>query len=290
MKKSTLTSSIILVSFSGIIVLLSLTLQKYSQLTFAHIYNICHQAVTSVFTTGIHFVGFGVSAGIILLGFLFLTRALFSFVKTQKNLEVLLQKRVHHEPFKLKNARTTAEIAYDKIILLLSKKEIVFTGGLLLPKIFISTGLVDAMLDKELEAVLIHEKYHLEHKHNLWLFTSDIIVSTLIFIPIFKLLFYTLKTQFEKEADTAVLRSQSSSQHLQRALAIMVGEPLPAYYPGFYSRRTYKVSIRHLAASILSVCLLLSLLFIPFETQTVSANTVEQCGENHNNLYSSQLK
>lgn len=279
-KRSTvLLLSILILSISTIFLLFA-TLEKYSQLTFMHVYNICHQAVTSWISTGMHFLGFGVSMGIVLFTMLLLLRVLFSFIKTQKKLTVLIKNRLTNEPQKLKNVRNKIKLPFDKIIVILSTREIVFTGGLIYPQIFISEYLIDTLSDKELEAVLIHEKYHLENRHSLWLFIADIIFSTVVFIPLFKSLFYSLKVQFEKEADNAVIDTQKSVKHLQSALVAIMGESLPSFHPGFYSRRMYKISISHIAVSALSIGVLIALLFIPYEAQAVSLETVGTCNQN----------
>ncbi len=283
-KKSNLLLSFVSILFISIVFLLFTTIHKYSQLTFMHIYNICHQAITSWLTTAIHFLGFSVSSGILLLGLLFLARLLFSFIKTQNKLTVFIRERLKSEPPNFKFIRNKVGLSFSRVILFHSEKEIVFTGGILNARIFISKNLIDTLSDKELEAVLIHEKYHLDNKHSLFLFIVDIIVSTLLFVPLFNTLFSYLKVQFEKEADNAVIETQKTVRYLQSALMTVMGESIPAYYPGFYSRRTHKISLYPIFTSALSISILVILMFIPYETQATFTEVAGSCNQNQCNI------
>lgn len=72
-----------------------------------------------------------------------------------------------------------------KVRIIADKKPSAFCLGLLRPKIYLSTGLIQLMMKQELEAIILHEKYHLLKKDNIFLITATFIRQLLIPFPIF---------------------------------------------------------------------------------------------------------
>lgn len=58
-----------------------------------------------------------------------------------------------------------------------------FCAGLFRPRIYLSTGLLDTLSDKELKAVLLHEAYHCRRYDPLRTLLADVLAATLFFLP-----------------------------------------------------------------------------------------------------------
>jgi len=58
-----------------------------------------------------------------------------------------------------------------------------FCFGLLNPAICLSTGLIEALTDRELKAVLLHEEHHRRHYDPLRTLLADVAVALLFFLP-----------------------------------------------------------------------------------------------------------
>lgn len=83
------------------------------------------------------------------------------------------------------------------------------------PSIFLSVGLCELLSEKELEAVLLHELYHIKHKTSFWRFSTHILK---IFSPLST--FITLDKSInleEQDADSFAIRMQGISCFLDSA-------------------------------------------------------------------------
>ena len=99
-------------------------------------------------------------------------------------------------------ARLAAKLGVtDPIVVLAADAPLAFCFGLLTPRICISAGLVDALTDKELKAVLLHEDHHCRRCDPLRSLVADVIATTLFFLPIAKELRDLFLTLAELEAD-----------------------------------------------------------------------------------------
>jgi Zn-dependent protease with chaperone function len=61
-----------------------------------------------------------------------------------------------------------------------------FCAGLLRPRTYISTGALDKLDDRELQAVLAHEAHHAERRDPLRLFVAQVLADALFFLPIMR--------------------------------------------------------------------------------------------------------
>ncbi|MCI0395752.1 MAG: M56 family metallopeptidase, partial [Chloroflexi bacterium] len=69
------------------------------------------------------------------------------------------------------------------IVVLAIPAPLAFCYGLFRPRICLSTGLVEALTDKELKAVLLHEEYHRRHYDPLRTFLADVLAVMFFFLP-----------------------------------------------------------------------------------------------------------
>lgn len=93
-----------------------------------------------------------------------------------------------------------------------------FTLGLLKPKIFLSTGLLELLEDEELEAVIHHERFHKEHRDPLKMFLLSLFSSAMAYLPILKWCHQHYKMSREILADDYAMNKQGTSLYLGGAL------------------------------------------------------------------------
>lgn len=144
--------------------------------------------------------------------------------------------------------------------------------GLLRPKIIVSESLARKLSKEQLEAVILHELYHLRSRHVLWLLTSRLISSVFFFIPLIEYLAQQLRTEFELAADAFVVEKQKTRNHLCDSLALNLQYAqgvLPHFATSPIERRVEslvgntlsfeRISMKQLAVSILSLSLMLGI-------------------------------
>jgi hypothetical protein len=109
----------------------------------------------------------------------------------------------------------------------------VFCGGWLKPRIFVSSSAVNLLNQAELRAVLMHEQYHLTHRHPLLTLVVDAVTFPLRVIPGLRHVNRELQTALELAADESVLDQMSGPAALGQALLKLLPQPssTPATLP-----------------------------------------------------------
>lgn len=156
---------------------------------------------------------------IFLLGTVFLLGILsflFQLYKTKLLVNKLLQKRTAIPPKLYKLAKTLD--LDNKIVLVEDNNLFSFCYGLLFPRILIATSLASSLESKELEAVLLHEKAHLQAFDPFKIHLGKAIASMFFFLPIFAELNKNMNATNEILADRFVIKSQEDSAFLRGAL------------------------------------------------------------------------
>lgn len=167
-----------------------------------------------------------------------------------------------------------------KLVLVDAERPLVFTHGLLGPKVWLSTGLVDLLTDQELEAVLQHEAYHVLARDPLKILAARCLSRALFFAPVARDLCEAYLVSKEVAADEHAMWAMDEVLPLARALrkligaqpvtapeAVLVGQldltearllalldprqPVPLFTP------------KHLGASMLLLLILLAIAFAP---------------------------
>ena len=158
------------------------------------------------------------------------------------------------------------------ISILDNNKLTAYTFGLFRPKIVISRPLLQKLTVKQLEAVILHELFHIQNRHTLWLLIIRTISSFLFFIPIFKYLYSQLKTEFEISADAYVEKVQKTNTYLRQAIVLnlvyrtdsftyFVSSPIEKRVEYLVNKKSSfdKISIWQLSLSIVSFFLMLGI-------------------------------
>lgn len=168
-----------------------------------------------------------------------------------------------------------------KVLVFTQSKPQAFCFGFRNPNIYISTGLIQLMSPNELEVILRHEKYHLEHRDTLTLFLATIIESLFPFFPVVSDFIKVYQTDREVAADNAAITTSADKQSLKDVLRKLIQyEPdiNSIFLPAMMSvdtlevrihsisaiDNTYKrIGLRNLGLSVLSLIALLGLMIFP---------------------------
>jgi len=105
-----------------------------------------------------------------------------------------------------------------------------FCAGLLRPRIYLSTGLLNTLDDRELQAVLLHEDHHRRHRDPLRTLLVDGLGLTLFFLPIAGELRSLFIVSAELEADRYAAH-RAGRPSLAGALYKLLSHPLAARFP-----------------------------------------------------------
>ena len=283
MKKEISYTLSILLIFTFSVFSLFVLFKKYSGLTFEHFRETCKVIASSFFSTGAHYIGFVLTAIVLAITLGLFLKTLFSYIKTKRKLEVLLQKQIFSLPQKLKIILERNDIPKDLVIIVEDGKDCAFTIDWFSPKIVASTGLLNRLSYCQLEAVILHEYYHAKFKHPLLLIVGEILSSSLNLLPILKDLTRKMRIVLEKEADKYVFEQQRTARHLNLALETVSSQNRFKIYPNFSKRNDYKLKRLNFLISMAVILAGFFLFKFPGDSHTIQAqepSKTANCGEN----------
>lgn len=173
-----------------------------------------------------------------------------------------------------------------RIILIKDTRPLAFCMGIFSPKIYLSSGLIKIMNSRELEAVILHERYHVESKDNLCLIGLHFLKNLLFFFPFATDIVHNFEKNEEMAADqkaadivgtisvVSALKkmflysnnnhygfSFSKSQHIETRIFKLVGKASPQHSFG----------IKNIAISIISIVCFMILSSIPVSSTEIHA-------------------
>ncbi len=169
----------------------------------------------------------------------------------------------------------------DKVHLLDFEAPLCFCAGFISPHIYLSRGMTQKLTPEELEALLLHEKYHLQNHDPLKVLLGKLVVSALFFIPALKDILKRYLIEKEIAADCSATRYQGHSRGIAGALeklvqghstapaeALAVGgaEALECridYLMGRAPQCVYPIPISHIVTSFLIVALTIAAILAP---------------------------
>lgn len=97
-------------------------------------------------------------------------------------------------------------------------RALAYCRGLLRPRIWISSGAVALLDERELEAVLRHEDFHRHHLDPLRILVARTLSSLLFGVPLIDHLAARFAVAKELDADLAAVRAQGTTRHVAGAL------------------------------------------------------------------------
>ncbi len=169
----------------------------------------------------------------------------------------------------------------DKVHLLDSKVPLCFCAGFISPRIYISRGMVEKLVPQELEALLIHEKRHLENYDPLKILLGRLIAAALFFIPVLRDILEHYLIDKEIAADRSAIQYQGHYRGIAGVLEKLLQEhsAIPAeglvvggaealsyridHLRGHTSQRGLRIPIPHFATSFLIIALILATIVVP---------------------------
>lgn len=113
----------------------------------------------------------------------------------------------------------------EKIIVVEHTQPFAFSFGIRHPKIYISTGTIGLMNDKELETILLHEKYHLEKNDSFTLVLATIMQLFFPFFPLLSDVVNNYKIQREISADKRAIEYMGRDTELISVLKKLLQTP-----------------------------------------------------------------
>lgn len=119
-------------------------------------------------------------------------------------------------------------------------RPLAFTYGLFQPRVCVSTALLESLIDDELQAVLLHEAWHVARRDPLRLSIVEALKSMLSFVPELQRLANLSVVTMEIAADRYVLSQMGHPRALARAL-LKVGSS-PAGAVGFQGHLNARVA------------------------------------------------
>ena len=106
-----------------------------------------------------------------------------------------------------------------------------FVYGWALPRICISMGLIDRLTDREVEAVLYHERWHLLQRDPIRLVAIRVIAATFPFVPPIRQLVHQCVLATELAADQHAVAAMGQPRWLASALAKVLDHEQPTTVP-----------------------------------------------------------
>src|SRR5581483_2415787 len=214
-----------LITFVGLIFLLGVStlivLQKL--IPFArHTSYYCQSLINSFSMPISHYIG----------AIPFILLFIFSAVATTKLFFILLKAQLLKRKL-IKKSRTNPSFAAlleklqltDRTYFIDSEKQFAFCLGIRKPKIYISTALVSLLNIQEVEAVLRHERYHLENRDTLTMIVASIGESLLPFFPLISDFLHNYRIEREIKADKEAIQGLGDEKPLIAVLKKLLGTP-----------------------------------------------------------------
>ncbi|MCL5797384.1 MAG: M48 family metalloprotease [Patescibacteria group bacterium] len=148
---------------------------------------------------------------------------LVQLIKTYMLLRKIVPKKIPLT-LTLQNIANSLGLA-NNIQLIEDKNVYSFCYGFFKPKIIITSSLVSSLTEKELEAVLIHERAHIKNRDPLKILVGKTISSTFFFLPIFRELHQNMEATNELIADYWTAEAQKDTKFLRSALRKIIAQP-----------------------------------------------------------------
>jgi len=272
MGKDSLYFYTLLGAFSLIITLLIKVMIKFSRLSAFHLLEACKQFIASLSGSAFHFFGTGVTTFILGVIAILITKSLISLISHYLHTRTLCQQALKPLPKQLALLAKKHHIPTSRLVIIRSDQKQAFSFGLVRSKIIISTGLINNLTTKELEAVILHELAHLKYHHSVKFFISRLLTAGLFFLPVINQLANKFYLAAESRADRFAINQQQNSRHLKTALIKLAFADQAMIYPSFGLVKSTGSSMAKRLASPLIIGLMVGLYFLPLHVHKPNNN------------------
>lgn len=159
----------------------------------------------------------GLSAAVALLSAVLWLASLGKQWWTTGHAIATLQRQTVQVPDRLRSLAARLGLA-GRLIAVENPQPVALTVGLIAPHIIVSTGLVSALDDEELEAVVLHEQSHLQHRDPLRLLAAQALAAAVFYVPAVRALAHRHEAAVELAADEYVIVRQGHALGLSSAI------------------------------------------------------------------------
>jgi Zn-dependent protease with chaperone function len=170
----------------------------------------------SLFTHSWHIALLLLTTGLVLLSAIKITSAAISDLRASAKIIAQLAQTQKTPPSDLQ--QLAKKLTLPPIVFFTAKQPLAFSFGLIKPKIAISDSLYKISSNQELQAILLHEKYHVDKKHTFKALIAKAIANGFFFLPVAKVLWEGFIKANELSADARVISELGSSLALTSAL------------------------------------------------------------------------
>lgn len=268
---------------------ISILVNKYSYVTFSHFVETCKQLVHTSLPLLEHLKGTLVLSVPLLSGMLLVLYFVISYVKTELKIRKLLKYKTLERSAVLNGLLMKHKIRPESVTVVRYKKPLAVTYGLFKQKILVSDWITSKLTEQEVEAILLHELYHIKNKHLPLYLLGQATSSILFYLPVVSGLVKNIKFKLEREADIYTQQKQNTKKYLQSALIkTLLGDDsfklLPNFSANLYENRinsikgdspTSFITKKQIAITIVSVALFTALYVFPTRAHAELANNVE---------------
>ncbi|NEW07521.1 M56 family metallopeptidase [Paenibacillus sp. SYP-B3998] len=109
-----------------------------------------------------------------------------------------------------------------ELIVIQNNAPVALTLGVIRPRVVVSTGLLQMLDHRELEAVMEHEKFHVKHRDPLAIFLLSMLSVAMWYFPLFRWVLDKYKIIIEIMADQFALSKRCTTAELGSALLKML--------------------------------------------------------------------
>lgn len=203
---------------SGLTLLLLTILYKFTPFLFSSTIYYCQELVKTISVHNIpRYVSYSILGFFILSGIYVALRISLLFIQLRFQHLSLHNNRVQ-TPKSLFSVLNRLGLT-DKTRVFQSDKPLAFCFGTLQPNIYLSTALLAELTPYELEAVLIHEKYHLNHHDTMYSLLATMFTYSFSFFPLVHDFIHRYRIAREIYADADVItHSKHGKQQLLSVL------------------------------------------------------------------------
>lgn len=243
MSRSLLTFSVLFVVLSAITILV---FRKYLALGINHSIYYCQSLLGS---SSLH-IPRELNLLIVVGGLFFLAIILIKLVGMFLRLNSLREKISNEVDLPKSLELLTCQLNLTgKVKLINSKRPLAYCLGFRHPKIYVSLALLNTMSRLETKAILLHEKYHLDHHDGLTLLIGQITENLFPFFPVISDLVNNFRVKREIKADDFAIGVLGHEAPIISALRKLLSfeNPSVAVLPAFTDSDTFEVRVLALA-------------------------------------------
>ena len=173
----------------------------------------------------------------------------------------------------------------NKVYIVRGEKPFAFCLGIRHPKIYLSTALLTLMTKKELEAILLHERYHLRNRDSMTMLLVSLTRLLFPFFPIVSDWLVEYKITREIEADQEAVQELRGTTPIISVLKKLLSSPTPGFvtlsaiadYDTLEPRiaaltrqkQTRKAKLTNILLSFVSIIFLSGVIIVPVKAVTI---------------------